>query len=236
MFFATEGVRKSFDGLVAVNDVTTSFSKGVITAIIGPNGAGKTTFVNLCTGVFRPDRGKVLLSGMNVTALAPNEKVARGIGRTFQITNIFQGLKVRENVRIPLLSRVRGVSLTEETERLLRLFNLEGEAENPASSMSHGDQKLLEVAMCLALNPEIIFLDEPMAGVNPGDRGRIIEIIFDLKERGLAVVLIEHNMDAVFTVADRILVMHRGELIAEGLPEEIKNNEEVVEIYLGGLE
>ncbi len=236
MFLATEKITKSFGGLVAVNDVSASFEKGVITAIIGPNGAGKTTFVNVCTGVFRPDRGEVLLGGRDVTPLPPHEKVARGIGRTFQITNIFQGLSVRENVRIPLLSRKPPVDVEEGTARLLSLVNLEGFADGEASSLSHGDQKLLEVAMCLALEPEIIFLDEPMAGVNPADRGRIMDIIRDLKERGLAVILIEHNMDAVFAAADRILVMHRGSLIADGLPEEIRSNQEVIDIYLGGLE
>ncbi len=236
MFLATEKITKSFGGLVAVNDVSASFEKGVITAIIGPNGAGKTTFVNVCTGVFRPDRGEVLLGGRDVTPLPPHEKVARGLGRTFQIKNIFQGLSVRENVRIPLLSRKPPVDVEEGTSRLLALVNLGRFADGEASSLSHGDQKLLEVAMCLALEPEVIFLDEPMAGVNPADRGRIMDIIRDLKERGLAVILIEHNMDAVFAAADRILVMHRGSIIADGLPEEIRSNQEVIDIYLGGLE
>ncbi|RMG59279.1 MAG: ABC transporter ATP-binding protein [Deltaproteobacteria bacterium] len=235
-FFWTENLTKRFDGLVAVGNVSLSFTPGVITAIIGPNGAGKTTFVNVCTGVLRADGGKVYFRGRDITNLPPDRRVSLGVGRTFQITNIFQGLTVRENVRIPLLSRKRRADLEEETEKLLSLLNLQDVSETLAANISHGDQKLLEMAMCLAVEPEILFLDEPLAGVTPAEKGRIIDVIFSLKERGLAVVLIEHDMDSVFKVADEIAVMHRGELIARGVPEEIKNDQRVIDVYLGGLE
>ncbi len=235
-FFRTEELTKRFDGLVAVNKVSVSFAQGVITAIIGPNGAGKTTFVNVCTGVLRADGGRVLYRGQDITHLSPDKRVALGVGRTFQIINIFQGLTVYENVRIPLLSKKNEIDVESEAERLLDLLDLSTVRDQLAMNISHGDQKLLEVAMSLAVEPNIIFLDEPLAGVTPGEKGRIIDVIFSLKKSGLAVVLIEHDMDSVFRVADEIVVMHRGAVIAKGLPDEIKNNDRVIEIYLGGLE
>ncbi len=235
MILETKNVTKSFAGFVAVDNVSVGFEQQSITAIIGPNGAGKTTFVNLCTGMFKPDSGKVFFDGMDITNLPPEKRVQLGISRTFQIVNIFPMLTVEQNIKIPLLSKSKKVN--EELDRIIETFNLEEKRDVLASELSHGDQKILEIAMAISTKPKILFLDEPMAGVNPAERTQIIDLIKELRDKEkLTIVIVEHDMDVVFRMAERIVVMNRGRILADGTPEEIRKNEVVKEVYLKGVE
>uniref|UniRef100_A0A7C3RBZ8 ABC transporter ATP-binding protein n=1 Tax=Archaeoglobus fulgidus TaxID=2234 RepID=A0A7C3RBZ8_ARCFL len=235
MILEAKNVTKSFAGFVAVDNVSIGFEQQSITAIIGPNGAGKTTFVNLCTGMFKPDFGKILFYGIDITKLPPEKRVQLGISRTFQIVNIFPMLTVEQNIKIPLLSKSKKVD--EELERLIETFGLKEKRDVLASELSHGDQKILEIAMAVSMKPKILFLDEPMSGVNPAERTRIIDLVMELQEKEkLTVIIIEHDMDVVFRLAERIVVMNRGKIIADGTPEEIRKNEIVKEVYLKGVE
>ncbi len=234
LILESQNLTKSFTGLIAVNNVSLSFEPQSITAIIGPNGAGKTTFVNLCTGMFKPDSGRIIFNGEDITNFSPEKRVQIGISRTFQIINIFPKLTVMQNVKIPLLSRGK---IENELESILEIFQLDEKKDVLASELSHGDQKILEMAMAMATKPKILFLDEPMAGVNPVERSRIIDLIKDLrKKEKLTIIIVEHDMDVVFRIAERITVMNRGSVIADGTPEEIRNNATVKEVYLRGVE
>ena len=234
MFFRVENLTKKFGDFIAVNEVSISFEKNIITAIIGPNGAGKTTFVNLCSGLLKPTSGHIFFHGEDITNRKIHHRANIGIARTFQIVNIFQGLSVWENVKIPLLSRENVKNLDDTLNTLLALFNLEDLKNTISSELSHGDQRLLEMSMALALNPKLLFLDEPLAGINPQDRGIIIERIIEMKKRGITVIFIEHDIDSVLKMADEIVVMHKGEIVAKGTPDSIRDNEFVKEVYLGG--
>ena len=234
MILETRYLTKSFGGLRAVDSVSLGFEENSITAIIGPNGAGKTTFINLCTGLLKPDHGKVIFDGKDITNSSPNDRVLMGISRTFQITNIFPGLTVAQNIRIPLLSRTKNM---EELDELLKIFGLEDKKDLLASEISHGDQKLLEIAMAMAIKPKLLFLDEPTAGVNPAEKNKILNFISQLKNKEkIAIVIVEHDMDVVFRLAERIVVMNRGKVIADGEPGEIRENQAVIEVYLRGVE
>jgi branched-chain amino acid transport system ATP-binding protein len=231
----TQNLSKFFGGLRAVDDVSLSFEEESITAIIGPNGAGKTTFINLCTGLLKPNTGKIIFNGEDITHLPPHKRVLMGISRTFQISNIFPGLTVAQNIRIPLLSR--GDKALSELEELMKVFEFEDIKDALASEISHGDQRLLEMAMAIATKPRILFLDEPTAGVNPAEKHRILEIVMRLKEtEKLTIVIVEHDMDVVFKMAERIVVMNRGRILADRTPEEIKDDKAVREVYLKGVE
>ncbi len=235
MILEAKNVTKSFAGFVAVDNVSVGFEQQSITAIIGPNGAGKTTFVNLCTGMFKPDSGKIFFDGMDITNLPPEKRVQLGISRTFQIVNIFPMLTVEQNIKIPLLSKSKKVD--EELDRIIETFRLEEKRDVLASELSHGDQKILEIAMAISTKPKILFLDEPMAGVNPAERTQIIDLIKELRDKEkLTIVIVEHDMDVVFRMAERIVVMNRGRILADGTPEEIRKNEVVKEVYLKGVE
>lgn len=234
MIFETQYLTKSFGGLRAVDGVSLGFEENSITAIIGPNGAGKTTFINLCTGLLKPDGGKVFFNGKDITSSSPNDRVLMGISRTFQITNIFPRLTVAQNIKIPLLSRTKNM---EELNELLKIFELENKKDLFASEISHGDQKLLEMAMAMAIKPKLLFLDEPTAGVNPAEKSKILNFISQLKNKEkIAIVIVEHDMDVVFRLAERIVVMDRGRVIADGKPGEIKDDQAVIEVYLRGVE
>lgn len=235
MILETQNLSKFFGGLRAVDDVSLSFEEESITAIIGPNGAGKTTFINLCTGLLKPNTGKIIFNGEDITHLPPHKRVLMGISRTFQISNIFPGLTVAQNIRIPLLSR--GDKALSELEELMKVFEFEDIKDALASEISHGDQRLLEMAMAIATKPRILFLDEPTAGVNPAEKHRILEIVMRLKEtEKLTIVIVEHDMDVVFKMAERIVVMNRGRILADRTPEEIKDDKAVREVYLKGVE
>lgn len=241
----TERLRKYYGVVSASADIDLGFQEGVLTSIIGPNGAGKTTFINLLTGNVRPDGGRILFMDEDITRLPTHARVQRGISRSFQVGDIFPRLTVRENLQIPVLARKgRGMAflspverdreVQERVEALLEEVGLRDKAQVAAGSLSHGDQRLLEIALAMAPEPRLLFLDEPTAGMNPVERMRILEHIRRLSEgRSITFVIVEHDMDIVFALSDRIVVLHRGAVIADGRPEEIRNNAEVREIYLG---
>lgn len=241
----TEGLRKAFGEVCAVDGVDLDLKEGVLTAVIGPNGAGKTTFINLLSGNLVPDAGHIFFRGEEITRLPAHRRVHLGLGRSFQITNVFPQLTVCQNVQIPLLSHLgiawrfwEGVGTDEEihrrTEMILAETGLEEKANLPASILSHGDQRLLEVGIALAAEPRLILLDEPTAGMNPAERARILKLIADLgAARRTTFMLVEHDMDVVFSLAQEIVVLHQGQVLARGAPSAIREDARVREIYLG---
>jgi branched-chain amino acid transport system ATP-binding protein len=236
---------KRFGSLVALRNVALSVPAGELRAIIGPNGAGKTTLFNLVSGFFAPSAGSVLFAGRDVTALAAHQRVALGMARTFQITEIFPELTVFENVRIaaevaagyrlrPRLGRSERAEVCRRVEQTLELAGLAAKAKRLAGELAHGDQRVAEIAMALALKPRLLLLDEPTAGMGEQETQEITRLIRRLRAAGeLTIVLIEHDMRVVFHLADRITVLCYGELLAEGTPQEIAANEAVQEAYLG---
>lgn len=237
------GLAKSFGGLTAVDGVDLRLEPGEKRAVIGPNGAGKTTLFNLITGYMRPDRGRVTLDGVDITARPTHEIVRAGIGRAFQITSIFPRLSVFENVQLGILSQ-RGESArlvgnvkgrhAEEVGELLEAVGLNERINQEANNLSHGDQRALELAISLALEPKLLLLDEPTAGMAPAETERTMQLVRRLTaERSLTLLFCEHDMDVVFGTADRVLVMHQGRCLAEGTPAEIKADPQVRAVYLG---
>jgi branched-chain amino acid transport system ATP-binding protein len=241
----TEKLTKWFGVVSAADGVDLRFEEGVLTSVIGPNGAGKTTLINLLTGNLRPDAGRIFFRDEDITAMPTHKRVARGICRSFQVMNIFPRLSVLENIQIPvvaLLNRGMGflrpvtryADVLEKAEVILREIGLTERRDHLASSLSHGDQRLLEIGLAMAPEPRLLFLDEPTAGMNPVERVRILENIRRLSAgKETTFVIVEHDMDIVFTLSDRIVVLHRGAVIADGTPVEIRENREVREIYLG---
>lgn len=241
----SERLTKSFGKFIAIDNIDLKFKSGIITSIIGPNGAGKTTAINLLTGALAPDRGKVFFKDKDITSLTPDQSVKHGITRSFQIMNIFPMLTVLQNVELPLLSLLgknlkwfyavsRYRDVTGEGEKILRELSLWDKRDKVAGELSHGDQRALEMGMAIAPKPEICFLDEPSSGMNPVERVTILELIKRLAEEGSATfIIIEHDMDVIFSLSDWIIVMNKGEVLAEGEPDEIRQNKEVIEIYLG---
>jgi len=239
-----EGAVKSFDDFLAVNEASLSVGKGEIVAVIGPNGAGKTTLFNLITGQLRRDRGRILFKGEEIGHLPPYEICRKGIGRSFQIVNIFPRLTVFENVQVAVLSQQKRSSVllrpaknlgTSETIRLLENVGLAEKARSIVGALSHGDQKILEIAIALGNDPELLILDEPTAGMSPEETLATIELIKELaRTRGLTILFCEHDMDIVFSIAQSIMVMHQGRTLIQGKPEEVRNNPEVQSAYLGG--
>ncbi len=239
-----EGVVKSFDDFVAVNGANLAVKRGEIVAVIGPNGAGKTTLFNLIAGQLKRDRGKILFKGEDVSELPPYRICQKGIARSFQIVNIFPRLTVLGNVQVAVFSHQRKSSnlllsarnvAVEETRGILESVGLLNREKNIAGSLSHGDQKILEIAIALANQPELLILDEPTAGMSPEETLATIELIKRLALlRGLTVLFCEHNMDIVFSMAQSIMVMRQGRTIIQGGVEEVRANKEVQEAYLGG--
>ena len=221
---------------------------GEVVTLMGRNGMGKTTLFHLISGLLAPTAGRVLFRGDDVTALAAPARCRRGISRTFQITSIFPELSVLENTRMAVQLKaggnfrlVGGRSVLDASERRARdslaFLGLAGRAEEPASTLPHGDQRLLEIAMAVAQEPELLLLDEPTQGLAPDDTAATVAVIRQVaRERGLTIILVEHDMDVVFDLADRISVLHFGRLIAEGTPAEIRANADVQKAYLGGLD
>jgi branched-chain amino acid transport system ATP-binding protein len=240
-----DNVTKAFGSLVAVRDVSMTVAAGELRAIIGPNGAGKTTFFNLISGLFPPTRGRIVFDGEDVTQLAPHMRVARGMARTFQITEIFPELDIAENVRIavesaaglrlrPWLRRHEAAEVAGRIEEILAAVGLAAKADRIVGELSHGDQRAAEIAMALALKPRLLLLDEPTAGMGDQETYEITSLIRQLhRERGYTIVLIEHDMRVVFNLADRIMVLDQGAVLAEGTPAEIGANEAVQAAYLG---
>lgn len=239
----TEGLRKYFGGLHAVDEVALSVHEGQRRAIIGPNGAGKTTLFNLVSGHLKPDRGAIYLRGQRIDAYSPHRICRLGLSRTFQITSIFPRLKVSENVCAALLvHEARSFNLVypasrlvrTQTEDLVRLVGLEAAAGQVSGTLSHGDQKRLELAIALASEPQLLLLDEPTAGISPREKAETMALIDTIaREKGLTILFTEHDMDVVFGHAECVTVMHQGRILAEGDPQEIRANEAVQRIYLG---
>ncbi len=238
------GLSKSFGGFLAVNKATLNVSKGEIVAVIGPNGAGKTTLFNLVTGILKPDEGQVIFKGEEITGLPAHKTCKKGITRSFQVVNIFSRLTVFENVRISVLSqqgktyhwfRPSREYVNEETGEILESVGLINKKDNVCGALSHGDQKVLEIAIALAGKPELLILDEPTAGMSPEETARCIDLIKRLSENlGLTILFCEHDMELVFAIARRIMVMVRGSTIVQGLPDEVRCNQQVQDAYLGG--
>jgi branched-chain amino acid transport system ATP-binding protein len=236
-------LRKSFDGFQAVAGVSLSVTQGQTAAIIGPNGAGKTTFFNLITGHVRPDAGAVVLEGRDITGVAPHDVCRLGMGRSFQRTNIFPRLTVFQNVQAAYLShRGRGRNLwsrvehlyRDETDALLASLGLSAHAGEVSGFLSHGAQKQLELGIALASEPRLLLLDEPTAGMSAGETRETIRLIDRItRERGLTVLFTEHDMEVVFSIAQKITVLHQGRVIADGTPTEVRADPEVRRVYLG---
>jgi branched-chain amino acid transport system ATP-binding protein len=240
-----DGVTKAFGHFIAVNDVSLALGDGEVTALIGPNGAGKTTFYNLVSGRLKPTKGTVRFRGREISGLPPHRISRLGISRSFQITNIFNELTVLENVAVALVSRHdRGLKLwqvakrdreiTEQGMELLSRLGLDPLASSRAGTISYGDKRLLELAIVLATEPRLVLLDEPTAGMTPEETHGVVRLIRSLAEEGPYTFFItEHDMEVVFGLAERILVMHRGALLAAGAPDEIRGDPEVRAAYLG---
>jgi branched-chain amino acid transport system ATP-binding protein len=243
-----EGLTKSFGSLMAVLDVSLDVAEGELHAVIGPNGAGKTTAFNLISGMLDPTRGSIQFAGHDITRLSPNERVRKGIARTFQITEIFPELTVVENLRIsvevaagyrmrPWLSRAQTAQVKERVEQLAQRVGLTAKGGRLVGELSHGDQRAVEIGLALALRPKLLLLDEPTAGMGDQETEDITALMHRLhREEKLTIVLIEHDMPLVFKVADRITVLAQGQVLAGGTPAEIASNAAVQAAYLGQAE
>ena len=242
----TKNLYHDYSGLKVLFDVNLQIKTGERHAIIGPNGAGKTTLFNVITGTYRPSEGDVYFQGKEITGFAPNELVRLGMGRSFQITSTFSRLTAFENIRMGILSKRRirfnilklldkMEAVTRETEEVLKRINLDGERDIPASQLSYGKSRSLEISMALATDPDLVMLDEPTAGMSVDETHNAVELIRRLTE-GKTMVIIEHDMDVVFSLADRITVLHLGAILTSGTPNEIRENQAVKDAYLGDLE
>jgi len=231
---AVRGISKSFRGLRAVSDASFEIPEGTINALIGPNGAGKTTIFNIIAGVFPPDSGSIFFGGRPVHGLRPHEVCAAGIGRTFQIVKPFAGLTVLENVMVGgFLRESTAEGARAAAVRILEPLQLAAKRDLPASALTLPDRKRLEVARALATRPRLLLLDEVMAGLRPTECDQMVEVFRGLNREGLTILLIEHVMRAVMALAQHVGVLHHGEVIARGTPQEIVRNPGVLESYLG---
>jgi branched-chain amino acid transport system ATP-binding protein len=246
----TEELRKQFGGLTAVDDVTFEVERGETRAVIGPNGAGKSTLINCITGMLTPTSGTVHFDDEDITGMDPHVAVQTGISKSFQTASIFPNMTVKENVEIAALASEHGSfqlnffknrSSFDEvhriSERMLDAVGLLKHRDQTAGSLPYGDKRRLEIAIALASEPEMLFMDEPTAGMSPEETNSTVDLIEELQDDlGLTILIVEHDMEIIFRIADTILVLNRGRVIADGTPEEVRDNEDVQEAYLGGVE
>jgi branched-chain amino acid transport system ATP-binding protein len=241
----TRGVGKVFGKYVALHNISAEFARGAITSIIGPNGAGKTTYFNLLCGALAPSSGSLEFEGRDVTGVPQHRFAHMGIAKSFQITNVFPQLTTRENIRVGLQAlvsrydmwrpRARLRELTERADELLFMVGLWESGERAAKTLAHGQQRALEIGMALASDPRLLLLDEPTAGMSPEETRVMMGLIVKLASER-TVILVEHKMKLVMGISDRILVLHHGELLAQGTPTEVRQNEQVKRVYLGQRE
>lgn len=240
----TQGLTKDFGGLRAVDSVTFDIEQGKLTSVIGPNGAGKTTLYNLVTGLIKPDSGRIIFNGEDITNLPIHKIVRKGISRSFQILNLFNELTLFENVGLGVQSQQghgpelfsntdKFSSVKEETYRIIKEIGLSDKEEVPVKLLSYGDRRILEITISLTAKPSLLLLDEPTSGLVSEDRKRISEFMKKLSSQ-LTLIVVEHDMDVVLSISDHIVVMHQGKILAQGNPDEIRGNEKVQEAYLGG--
>ena len=231
---SVESVSKAFGGLMAVCDVSFSMGRGEIVGLIGPNGAGKTTLFNVISGYYAPTRGRVLFQGSDVSGKPPYALASRGIGRTFQVVKPFAGLSVMENVVVAaFLRHPRRAHAEAHARQILEVTGLADRADVPAASLTLAGRKRLEISKALALEPTFLLLDEVVAGLNPTEVDRTIELILDLRARGITILIVEHIMRVIMRISDRLVVLNFGEKIAEGPPAEVAANRAVIDAYLG---
>jgi branched-chain amino acid transport system ATP-binding protein len=246
-----EKVTRRFGGLVALDAVSFEVASGGVTAIIGPNGAGKTTLFNVISGFRAPTEGRVIFDGQDIKGLAPEGVAKRGLVRTFQLVQLFDGLTVLENVKVgrhlhtsgglmsallPMRSRAIETQVDDAARALLRSVGLEAQAGTLASALPYGQKRLLEIARALAAEPKLLLLDEPAAGLNRGETTRLADLIRAIAGQGITVLLIEHDMSFVMNVADRVAVLDFGRLIAQGTPAQVQKNKDVIAAYLGTMD
>jgi branched-chain amino acid transport system ATP-binding protein len=250
LLLETHGLTRHFGGLAAVNHVDLTVQEGEIVGLIGPNGAGKTTFFNLLSGFIRPTAGTIRFDGQDLTRLRPHQVVKRGLVRTFQLTTLFQEMTALENVLLGLhlYSRTgpgqvlfsRRMFPPDEVARsreVLEFTGLASHADQLAKNLPHGHQRVLGIAMALAARPRLLLLDEPVTGMNLEESGRVMALVKTIRDRGMTILLVEHNMKAVMGTCERIVVLNFGQTLAEGTPAEVSTNAKVIEAYLGaGLE
>lgn len=240
----TENLTKKFGELVAVNNVSISIEEKGVLSIIGPNGAGKTTFFNLLTGFLHPTTGKIFLKGEDITGIPPFEIVHKKVSRSFQIASYFPEFTILENIQMGILNRL-GYSYSyfakisqlkdvlKGAEKYVDMLGLAEQKNIKAKFLSHGDKKILDITMGLTTEPEILLLDEPTSGVSGAERAKVINFIKDLAKK-IKIIVVEHDMDIVFSISDRIAVLAQGSILADGMVEDIRNNEDVQKVYLGG--
>jgi len=247
LILEVDAVSKHFGALAALTRVSLAVAPGQVFSVIGPNGAGKSTLFNVVSGLHEPTAGRIRFAGEDITGLPPEAINRRGLAKTFQITNVFPAISVLDNVRVAAQSRVaesgRVVSLWRRADvdrvvlPLLEAFGLAGRRHELAANLSHGEQRYLEICLALATGPRLLLLDEPTAGMTPGETRQATALVRAIAlERGLTLLLIEHDMSVVMGISDRVAVLHFGEKIAEGTPEQIRRDPRVVEAYLGGAD
>ncbi|MEP3244293.1 MAG: ABC transporter ATP-binding protein [Sneathiella sp.] len=242
-----DNIQKSFGGLKALSDVNLHVEEGTTHAIIGPNGAGKSTLLNVCVGRLKPDAGHVTFDGQELTGRQPHEIAQIGVARVFQTPEIFPEMSLLENVMLPAFSKRDGAfrfnahhlltsqaEIRDEAEHILEDVGLKEQMLAEAGSLSRGDKRRLELGMCLILRPRLLLLDEPTAGMSRHDTNRTIDLLKKIKSRGMTKIIIEHDMHVVFSLADKVSVLARGQIIAGGSPEEVREDNKVKEAYLGG--
>ena len=233
-----KGITKEFGGLKAVSDVDFVLNKGEILGLIGPNGAGKTTIINMISGTYAPTKGRIIYKGMDITGKKPYQIGRMGISRTYQIVKPFPGMTVKENVSVGAMFGAQGKRYSAKeaiakAEEVLEFVGLQDMAEHRADDLSVASRKRLEMAKALAMGPEVILFDEVMAGLNFSEIDKAVELIRKIRDEGISILVIEHVMRAIKSVSDRIFVLHHGAKIADGTPEEVLNNEQVIKAYLG---